>query len=493
MVRGYRWHDWQYSLPPTPPQKNGSLFSLSPFDVSFKHAVSARQVGFVTKSANFCSPDASDQIGARDGFRHRVCIKPPVATPWFHRRFRQFVQQWLRDNVKVTGAPLSVEEWLPTVRCNEARREQLRASYEQGKLAILWSKVKSFIKREFYPEFKPPRLINSRVDNYKVWAGPWFSWVEHSVCAQVKAFVKGMNLSDRRERIDAGMQYKYIYGSDFSRFESQMTPEVMLACECLLYRHFGVPEEFLRPLYGVNRLRFRCARATIQGTRMSGDMCTSLGNGFTNLMVNLYVAQLNNSRISGFVEGDDGIFSVDVLPTQAQFAACGFKMSIAGTPRAGECGFCSTYWAEDGLPVLDPIRHLLRVGWSFHCPKFAPDAYRAELFRAKCRSLLDLAPSCPLICAIAYWHDKEGKCKFAPDYYKFGDRAGTTMLDPGHEFVSPSVYQRELVSKLFGISVTDQLACEKSIRAGDLDCLIPFCSIAQKEASYFQGLENDEF
>ena len=210
-------------------------------------------------------------------------------------------------------------------------------------------------------------------------------------------------------------------------------------------------------------------------------------------MVNLYVASLNGSRISGCIEGDDGIFSVDVMPTSVQFADCGFKMSVDEISHSGVSGFCSSFWAPEGGLVVDPIRHLLRVGWSFHCTLNASDTVRRELFRAKCRSLLDLAPGCPLLWVIAAWHPVDGVMRCEPDSWKYGSRAGLKIQDSLHRLQEPSNAQRVVVSSVFGISEIDQLRCEREIALGNLDCLLPYCDFDKCEAAYYQGLENDEY
>lgn len=473
-----------------PEQKASARINVRPYDFACHGHVSARQVGFITKKAAFVSPNPRDPINIRDGLRHRVMLQPPKSSRWFYARLRLFVRRWLADNIRVVGEPLSFDDWLCALKVPQERKKQLRLAYDDGPQRAKWSKCKSFGKREFYPLLKVLRLINSRVDNYKVFAGPWFQWVESVVKAQVPSFVKGLNPSERNERVMSRMTQPLIYVSDFSRFESQMTRSVMRACEIELYKYFGLPEDILQPLIGINSLNFGDLSASVEATRMSGDMCTSLGNGFTNLMLNSLAASDNNSELSGCVEGDDGIYSVSVLPTEEQFRRYGFKMSIKQVAASGEAGFCSSYWTVNNDPIVDPIRHLLRVGWSFHCPAHASNSYRAFLFRSKCRSLLDLAPGCPLLWKIASWHSTEGLMRNERDSWKYGELAGLIVADSAHELIEPSMEARLLVDKLFNISLVDQERCEREIEQGNLDCLLPFVSDDQISGSYFLGPEN---
>lgn len=491
-IRGYHVSDWRFGKLSRPKLKRWYQIRELAHDNECEHHVSARRIGPVANVA-WCSPDTLDTLGIINGLENRVLIQPPFARPWFHRDFHDFVLDQLLDVVP-SGQPLSFEDWLSQTNYNESRKEQLRLAHEEGEKPESWSKCKSFIKREFYMLFKPFRTINSRVDNYKAFAGPWFAWLEHDLIGQIPSFVKGLTPHQRAVRAEEMCRLPIKYVSDFSRFESQITREVMLSCEILLYRHYGIPEKYLLPLYGVNRLHFRNVKASVLATRMSGDMCTSIGNGFTNLMVNKYVAEMNGSEISGVVEGDDGLFSVSRMPTAADFASCGFKMEVKRVESCGMAGFCSSFWDEDCLPVVNPVRHLIRLGWSFTCPKNAGQEYRQALLRAKCNSLVDLANGCPLLWCVAYWFQDSGKVLFTEDWKKtVNSKLSEAPIIKPLPILQPTSLQRERVADLFGISRVDQLRFEEMVKKKDLSFLEGLVEEENRLAGWYKRPENEYF
>jgi len=427
--------------------------------------VCARQIGPVLHDFVFCSPDPKDVSNIIWGCRERVLISPPERDRNLVAPFKRFVRDWLKQNIVVTGSPKSFEDWLENTRYTMVRKRQLREAWLKGEQRQKWHRCKSFIKREFYPLFKPPRTINSRVDNYKAFAGPWFHWIEKCVIGQSKYFVKGMTVQERIAHVRQQVHGQYVYVSDFSRFESQMTRETMEICEMALYRHFGMPEYLLLPLIGMNELRFQGVRAKVLATRMSGDMCTSLGNSFTNLMVNLFVANMLGAEITGVVEGDDGLFGTTIVPKESVYTSLGFKMSVKSVSNVGCAGFCSSWWDAEGVPLLDVRRVLGRVGWSFSCPPRAKPSFRQALLNAKIESMCELSNCTPILWKLSKYHKGKGLAR-ADGYKIFGDQAW--IETSGHiDFYEPTMIQRLFVAQNQGISITDQLMIEKMIDNDD--------------------------
>ena len=429
--------------------------------------VLARQIGPVIEGYMQCCPDTRNVPNIIWGLRERVLLQPPHRA-WKHGKpFRQFVANWLHQNIKVVGNPPTFDEWIEHARYTHARKDQLRQAYAMGEKPKRWLICKSFIKREFYPSFKPPRTINSRVDNYKAFAGPWFHWVEKSMIKQCKSFVKGLNPTDRIVRISETVIGKFFYGSDFSRFESQMTKDTMEICEMQLYRHFGLPERYLAPLTGENELRFGGVTAKVEATRMSGDMCTSIGNGFTNLMVNLYAAHVLGAVCTGVVEGDDGLFATDILPSEELISELGFKMSVDRVSNLGDAGFCSSWWTNSGERCLNVRRVLSRIGWSFVCPPNANDEFRQKLLNAKLESMCDLSDSTPVLWKLQKYHKGRGLAH--DDGYHNASSSGKYWNETSGlcNLKEPSMELRLFVARTQQLSIADQLMIEGMIDANN--------------------------
>mgnify|MGYP003702193899 FL=1 len=104
---------------------------------------------------------------------------------------------WLRKNLMPLkcDSDTTLEHWLEGTNYPEWRKKQLR----EASLKIFNKSDynnKSFIKREFYPEPKHARWINSRSDKFKSMTGPIFhliesetfknsSFVKYSCCSKV--------------------------------------------------------------------------------------------------------------------------------------------------------------------------------------------------------------------------------------------------------------------------------------------------------------------
>jgi hypothetical protein len=206
---------------------------------------------------------------------------------------------------------------------------------------------------------------------------------------------------------------------------------------------------------------------------MSGDMNTSLGNGFVNLMVNKFVAHRIGCKIHGVVEGDDGLFGVSgPLPTSKDFESVGFKAEVVGISDIAQASFCSTRLniLKDGSlwSHTDPRRVLLKAGWSFVCPANASPSFRASLMSAKAMSIAETNSRTPLL--MAYAAKYFGLARYHKDdvHYTCGDKYWSVK-----QFKSvnqPTDEIRQVFAAQYGISVEQQLELENYIAThNDLD------------------------
>ena len=443
----------------------------------------------VTQIGSICSQlvlpvaDPDDPTSQVVGVKERVLRAPPQADPQKLTAFKLFVSLWLDKHLHDLKPfdpykhhmldELDFNKWIEDARYPLCRKEMLRMEYAKGPEPRTWCKCKSFIKREFYVEFKDPRTINSRVDNYKVFAGPWISAIENDFTSRCKSFVKGMTPQERADVAFARVRgATLMFNTDFSRYESQMTSEIIRDIECQLYRRYGMPEELLAPLYGVNQCSMTGCSYHVRGTRMSGDMNTSIGNGFVNLMVNKFVAQTNGAKIKGVVEGDDGLFACyGPMPTPDDYAQLGFKITVDAIDDIAQGDFCSAKIFE--LPngkvwaMQDPRRVLLRAGWSFNCPYKASDAFRHELMVAKAMSIAANCPHCPLISA--YCSKYTGTARYSSNEFRTIDdiEYWYERTFSHTEILYPEPIHRQIFANVYGMSVAKQLELEKYVSEND--------------------------
>jgi len=400
---------------------------------------------------------------------------------------RRFVKRWLRLNLDALGADydLGFQSWLAMTPYPQARKDELSKVYSElgyrGLLTELEAEITSFVKDESYPDYKYPRPINARDDFCKVMFGPIFRAIE-SVLFKLSWFIKKVPTRDQANVIfDTLYRDGSVYtATDYSSFESLFSPRLMKACEIQLYDYMMTGFEnkkwlmkfVTRTLTGRMKISSKGLRAEVIGSRMSGEMCTSLGNSFTNLMIFLFLCEKNGLTATGFVEGDDGLFRVDGGSlTSEQFQQLGLEIKLQIHDHLGEASFCGRVFDEDAKHVLtDPKELLASFSW---CKKHYVNSNRKTrmaLLKAKAMSYYYQYPNCPIVSSFA-WHMMRLTKSF--DVRKFAD-------DSHYE----SVYKREILSealksaevrrnpepvnagsrlvveKLYGISVSIQIKYE---------------------------------
>lgn len=419
--------------------------------------------------------DSNDPYTVQCGFAQRLLGEVPPTNTALISDLRAFVRDYCRSNLRKADI-MSFEEWLDSTTYNDARKHELIEAHD-ALLGGLPTKrqcqhVDSFVKSEFYPTWKHARIINSRCDAFKVWSGPLFKSIENILYEQPQ-FIKHVPVPDRPSVIKnlrrAGAHY---YQTDFTAFERHFVPEVLDAIECELYRHCLsglVDVEYLcDALKGRNKMRTRTGiSAEVEGRRMSGDMCTSLGNGFTNLMLALFIASRKHGTLDGVVEGDDGLFCSTVPISGADYYDLGFTIKIDEIDDPCMGSFCGMVFSESGEIIREPRRVMMGFGWTQSFLSAGP-TIMDELLRAKALSSCYETPQCPIVGALARLGLRLTRGvkprRVVDGYHCYPDEFNIQPF-------RPSADTRNLFEQLYGISVATQLACEDAIDSNNLALL----------------------
>jgi hypothetical protein len=417
--------------------------------------------------------DSNDPYTVLCGFRARLCRDLFTPAPGILELFRDFVRDFLIKNVRRVEV-MPFEEWLASTSYNEQRKEQLREAYKSlrgGRPTRRQAQhIDSFVKTEFYLLWKYCRLINSRCDAFKCYSGPYFKAIEE-VVYELPQFIKHTPVRERPALIDdlrqAGVRF---YGTDYTAFESHFVPEVLDVCECELYRHclanYPADAEFLcSTIMGTNRMRTRTGISlAIEGRRMSGDMCTSLGNGFTNLMLTAFIVAQKGGQFRGFVEGDDGIFATNVSLEASDYEKLGWSIKIEEVADPSEAPFCGMVFARSKEIIREPRKFMAGFGWTSSFTQ-AGHGIMQELLRAKSLSTCYETPQCPVVGALARLGLRSTR-GVRPRFVDDGYHICPDEFDIP-EF-APAPDTRQLFAHLYGISVAEQLLAEAAIQRGDL-------------------------
>lgn len=458
----------------------------------------AVSLGCHMKGAALPKANPDEQRNVRTGLVKRLAAEMPEVTDL--EDFSNFVDEFIEKHfVPVREQELHFEEWLSSRSYPQARKEQLRRAKDDleqnGILHVVKGEPKyllnsSFMKDEPYTEYKYPRAINSRSDEFKTFCGPFFSAVEKQVFA-LKYFIKKIPVDLRPDYI---MQHVYREGAryvatDYTSFEAGFSRKLLEACEFRLYRYMArglsIQKDvdlICRVMGGLNKCRFKRFRMTIEATRMSGEMCTSLGNGFTNLMIMLYILhKAGDTDPAGVVEGDDGLFAILAdTPKSDDFDRFGMRVKMEIHDRIETASFCGLIFdVEDRANVADPREALASFGWARGLYARSSSKTLRKLLRAKALSLAYQYPGCPIIAELASaglrWtseiQDKHAIYKVMKNQNQYEVTVWLEMRDRPMPSRPVGMRTRLLVEEKFGISVADQRAVEEYLRSAPLSPL----------------------
>jgi len=426
-------------------------------------------------------PDPEDPHTVMAGLMKRVCSKNPKYNIDRLNALREFAKKHMRSKFKPISIAedTSFETWLSKTNYSEDRKNQLRMKNENVTdiHRDSFKKVPSFVKDESYDGYKYPRGIYSRSDEFKCIVGPYFKLME-SIVYELPEFIKHVPVAERAKYVE---DHVYADGAryamtDYTSMESSFLEEVMQIefdlYEYLLSELMEGPEimKLIREtMGGVNCIMFKYITLFLKARRMSGEMCTSLGNGWTNYIVLKFLFYEAGEEAHFVVEGDDGLTRiVNFEPTTEQYAEFGFTVKIEFVDDVSLGSFCGMiYDKTDRITITNPmnvIADFFWVGRTYACSK---ERIHLELLRAKSLSLLYTYPGCPILHSMAKWLVRMTK-DYVPNWnilgwymkdqllrdMKFYQKHDTVLNKP------IGTNTRELMFAKYKIPIDDQIAIE---------------------------------
>lgn len=496
---GYRYGEVE--LPKLGEVKTGTkITEPREVDLGFRPIVQA-SLGCHVRGAALPHCDPQDPNTMVAGVIKRFASKPPKANRAMRRRLNLFVRKWIRKNLNPLDpfTDLSVPTWLDHTSYTLSRKEELRKKWEEfthmDDPSKKYKLCKSFMKDETYPDWKHARGINSRSDEFKCFVGPVFKAIEEQVY-KLHYFIKHVPVAERprviHERLSVfGATY---VATDYTSFEALFDQELMELVEFELYDYMTsqVPEhrEFMKQVHevlgGTNVCEFKTFVVYLLATRMSGEMCTSLGNGFSNLMFMLFMCEeLGCTDVDGFVEGDDGIFRLQGKPPgPSDFAQLGLNIKLDVHSQLSAASFCGIIFDETELiNVTDPLETLMSFGWTTRQYYGSRKSKLLTLLRCKGLSLAHQYPGCPVISSLAQYAlrvsrscDVRGILK--KDHHMSmweRDQLMDAIKDERKiRLVAPGMATRLLVEEKFGLPVELQISIEKYLDSLDTLTVLDF-------------------
>lgn len=406
---------------------------------------------------------------------------------------------------------MQYEEWLDSTGYPDWRKKELREVYKKmeednsffmNEVDSLHKNadVKIFTKEENYPEYKYPRAIWARVDQFKNISGPFFKTIEKKLFA-LPYFIKKIPKHERPKYINdfvarVGMIYMC---TDYTSYESLFTTDLQDDCEFQLYRYMSSKNNNMKRLCkmlfsvlaGDNVCKNKYFKIAVDAKRMSGEMNTSLGNGFSNLMFFLFAVHEYKIGYTGpVVEGDDGLAGLEKKIPDEYFVKMGLNVKMEIKENVNEASFCGIISDDTELiNITEPLQHLTFGLWVSSKYAFTNDKTFFGLIKSKALSFAYEYPGCPILSV--YAHRILELLKDVEFAFDIHDRWKLqTALEAKRAMESNNFPRREtgpctraLMERYYGISVQEQLTIERKISVmtfeewdiSDIIPLIPKC------------------
>jgi len=364
-----------------------------------------------------------------------------------------------------------------------------------------------FTKDESHVDFKAPRNIAPRGDKVTLAFGPFAAELDHALFS-LPYFIKKIPVNERPSYMMKMFEGEDTFaGTDYTSFESQITPLLMRVCEQQFYKfifrntkYSHIVDLYCDILAGTNKLkrirRTKSGRVTdwevrVEGRRMSGDLVTSCGNGFTNWAINSFIHVKSGGHLhdhKAVFEGDDGASARRRNQRDAIYSEVGCTCKVVLTQDIRRTDFCGLTF-DDRLNILtNPLPTIVDFAWVSMRHSSKDEAFLAQLRFAKALSMLHSYPQCPIIGSFSRMVLRNEKVDLS-DYlekdnvlneYERIEIAKAISTPPPTTVFEPTSCARDMVSELYGIEPSAQRRVElyfdsiSSVQSLDLSSMLLF-------------------
>lgn len=485
--------------------KDKTWFKVYHWESKKERPIVGVSLGVHFANASLPHPDMTDTHTTLAGVCKRIACRPPRADPDLIRELTIFADNHMRKNYKPLqgDTDLSVLKWLASTNYPEWRKKQLLKTHEENKCKQHFqfdscadckriARCKCFVKDESYPSYKHARGIYSRSDQFKCMIGPWMKAIESEIYKD-KMFIKHVPVNMRPHVIYEALYEpgaKYI-STDYTSFESLFTRQLMEALEMQLYRYMTqyLPNKsefdaLLGVLVGTNVCRFKDFDLYVEASRMSGEMCTSLGNGYANMIIIKFITHKQQIKMAGFVEGDDGLSRVSEYPDESMFERLGLNVKLERHTDLHRASFCGIIFdLEDKINITNPIDAMLEFGWAYSRYARSSDRMHDTLLYCKALSMLYQYPGCPVLQSLALMIIRLVPHPSIYKIIKIANRMNSwdrdqlfQAINNRHRLVAKPVGLRTrcLMESEFHVSIDEQIRLEKHFDGATRIAPIPY-------------------
>jgi len=341
-------------------------------------------------------------------------INRVVPPPKYVGYAREFVNLVMADEIRGTGAPVSIDEvWdrqaRPSQRGILARAGEWRGSSKQ--------RYDTFMKKEIYGAVNYPRMISQVPGDFKLPYSAYMYSFSDTVMKRMRWYAfgrpndgDGLRLSLPEAVRAASTGKNFVVSTDYSKFDGTVSPWLRNYVESpLLYSYFT-------PIHASEAVRLHNEQLTWSGHsrdgvhsepgsyRGSGSPETAIMNSMINAFVsfcayrNCGYPMLAAWESLGLYGGDDGInFDIEAEVLEKTAKDMGMVLKCEPTPITKPTKFLGLYWFNLGSSHVTCCADLKRQIVKLHLTTSAPDVSMASVMRAKALGLMFTNQHTPIL------------------------------------------------------------------------------------------------
>lgn len=318
------------------------------------------------------------------------------------------------ERIELTEENLN-KYWLDESKYSEKTKEHYRKVFrdwmEAGatvdKRDRQFYKISSFIKSEVYEEDKESRTISAPSHIVKCLTALAVKPIERMIYDN--HYIKHHTRTQIMEQVNRIRECPILYETDYTSFEGTISVPIMETVELEIFKHLLRNNPELYQIIenvdlGYSWYEYRDKEGTINakmsGSRKSGCLWTSLGNGLTNEILMRTVARVNNAKIEYLVEGDDGLIGTNKRLDFSILSSLGFKLKCEPCIDINELSFCGMIFSGKHRLTCKMHRTLKQLSVSYNIPSgTTPGALlsRQAFLKAKAMSYYFMYPRTPVI------------------------------------------------------------------------------------------------
>lgn len=396
----------------------GKIISSEPLlHEAEENTVTAESLGIITNTPPIL-PSFTPEGWVR-GFLKRMAPKTSVdlvALGLLKKEVHRYIEE--RDfqplpHIEITHENLD-KLWLDGSKYTRRQKQRYHAvldEYLQHGMPPHLYDVGSFIKKEFYPEHKESRTISGPTNIIKCLTALAIKPIEEIVYNEhyIKHHTRPeiINMVNRIRD-----NYPILYETDYTSFEGTISAPIMDAVELEIFGRFLRTNnsdlyDIIRAvdLYYTKYEFTKDTYAMMSGSRKSGCLWTSLGNGLTNEILMRLLSSVNRADIDYLVEGDDGLIGTKQVLDFSVLKQLGFKIKEAPCVDINELSFCGMIFSSRDTLTCKLEDTLNGFGWTFDADykNHHSTLRRLGLLKAKALSYYYMYPRTPIISELAQW------------------------------------------------------------------------------------------